>query len=316
MSLEAEGPIRRGLRRLRAEALGARRRLAWLAEEGWAAPVLAARPAVLAWQRRVPLAMAGGDARLEAGKVHNVRLAAVAFDGVEVTATRPLSFWRALGPPTEARGFRRGIEVRGGCVVPSVGGGLCAISNALFAMAADLGWHVRERHGHSVALADPRALDATVAWPHVDLRIAPRRGRAVLATRVDGDALVIEAWSDEDAPRVELIVEEARDVGARRMLRVRRRVRERDAVIEDRLIVDDDKAILGPAAYGALRTCVTCDREACPTGRVERARLARDEADRARGAVARDGVDRGRGTNVHDGVERDRGAVRRLAVLR
>jgi vancomycin resistance protein VanW len=301
MSLVAEGRFGRGWRRTRVALLGARRRLAWLRDPGFAAPVLAARPARRAWGRRIELAMAGGDPRLEAGKLVNVALAAAAFDGVLVSPARPLSFWRALEPATEARGFRRGIEVRGGCVVPAVGGGLCAISNALFTMAAELGWRVLERHGHSVALADPRALDATVAWPHVDLRIAPRRGRAVLAVRQDGEALTIEAWTDDtDGARaeVELIVEEAGDAGGRRRLRVRRRVREGGAIVEDRLIVDDDKELLAAVAHGALRTCLSCGEVACPTGRVERARLARGEDVRGAG-------EDGRG-----------GSGRRLAVLR
>lgn len=274
------------LRRAKADVLGARRRIAWLREPGWAPPQIGERPAVRVWSRRVALALPGGDPVLEAGKRHNVALAAVAFDGIELAPDRPLSFWRALGAPTEARGFRRGIEVRGGCVVPSVGGGLCAISNALFAMAAELGWQVIERHGHSVALADPRALDATVAWPHVDLRIAPRRGRAVIAVRADDEALVVEAWTDAaDAPRAALVIEEARDLdgGAtrRRHLRIRRRVLDGERTIEDRLIVDDDKEILAPVASEALRTCLTCDQHACPTGRHERSRLAREQADRA-----------------------------------
>jgi vancomycin resistance protein VanW len=241
--------------------------------------VLGVRPARRAWQRRIALALPGGDERLEAGKRHNVRLAAAAFDGVEVTAARPLSFWRALGEASEARGFRRGIEIRGGCVVPSVGGGLCAISNGLFAMAAELGWQVLERHSHSVALAEPRALDATVAWPHVDLRLAPRGGRAVLAVRVEGaggDTLVLEAWSDDAPAEVELIVEDARDVGGRRLLRVRRRVRWPDGASEDRVLVDDDKQLLAPIDSGALRSCVSCDQHACATGRHERARLERE----------------------------------------
>lgn len=316
MSLVSEGRLGRVVRRAKADLLGVRRRIAWSTDPGWAPPQLGTRPATLAWSRRIALALPGGDPVLEAGKRHNVRLAAIAFDGVELSCDRPLSFWRALGPPTEARGFRRGIEVRGGCVVPSVGGGLCAISNALFALAAELGWHVLERHGHSVALADPRALDATVAWPHVDLRIAPRRGRAVLSVRADDDALTIEAWTDAvDAPRAELAIEEARDVeldradldrsqARRRHLRIRRRVHDGARLIEDRLIVDDAKAILAPTATAALRTCLTCDETACPTGRHERARLARAEADRA--SVARPATDRTGGST----------RIVRLAVLR
>ena len=274
MSLRTEGPVALALRRVKVALHGVRRRARWYVE-AWPAPALAERPAVLGFRRAVGLAGLADDARLEAGKRHNLRLAAVAFDGVEVTPARPLSFWRTLGPATAARGFRPGLEVRGGCVVPSVGGGLCALSNALFAMAAELGWDVLERHGHSVALADPRALDATVAWPHVDLRIAPRHGRAVLAVRVERDALVVEAWLDRaPAATVELAIEDARDRGDLRLLRVRRRVIDGDRV-DDRVLVDDAKRIVAPVPGVALRTCLTCGETACPTGRRERARLGR-----------------------------------------
>lgn len=274
MSLRTEGPLALALRRAKVALHGVRRRARWHVE-GWPAPRLGERPAVLGWRRAIGLAGPSGDARLEAGKRHNLRLAAVAFDGVELAPDRPLSFWRTLGPASAARGFRPGLEVRGGCVVPSVGGGLCALSNALFAMAAELGWDVLERHGHSVALADPRALDATVAWPHVDLRIAPRHGRAVLGVRVERDALVVEAWlARAPAVAVELAIEDARDDGDRRLLRVRRRVVDGDRV-DERVLIDDAKRILPPAPGTALRTCLTCGETACPTGRRERAQIGR-----------------------------------------
>src|SRR5207253_5375208 len=89
-----------------------------------------------------------------------------------------------------------GMELRSGCAVPAIGGGLCLLSNALFALAVELGWHIVERHGHSIALGDPTALDATVAFPHVDLRIGPRDGRAVLDVGVRGDLLIVGAHVD------------------------------------------------------------------------------------------------------------------------
>ena len=54
--------------------------------------------------------------RLEQGKRVNVALAAPYFDGILVTATSPLSFWRTLGPVTAARGYDYGMELRGGCI--------------------------------------------------------------------------------------------------------------------------------------------------------------------------------------------------------
>jgi vancomycin resistance protein VanW len=159
-------------------------------------------------------------ALLEEGKRVNLSLAAPAFDGLLVTPDRPLSFWRVLGRLTPARGYVLGASFADGCVIPAVGGGVCLLSNALFAMAARLGWRILERHGHSLDAApppagDPWGLDATVLWPYVDLRVAPREGQARLEVRVrDGGltlrvrstvplvhAFALEAVDDRTTPR-------------------------------------------------------------------------------------------------------------------
>ncbi|ARU06620.1 hypothetical protein CCO03_03200 [Comamonas serinivorans] len=153
-------------------------------------------PAVRTWPR-VPAeasALAGapvlaevrsplwGDGRadefvLTAGKVHNLRLARRAFDGLELPAGALLSFWQQLGRATARRGYVLGREVREGCVVPTVAGGLCQLSNALATAALRAGWTLTERHGHTVCIEqaldagpDGPRLDATVLWKHIDLR--------------------------------------------------------------------------------------------------------------------------------------------------
>ena len=86
-------------------------------------------------ERRSPLWQDGrGDEfALVAGKVENLRIARRAFDGVVVPAGAVLSFWKQLGRPTRSRGFVEGREIRAGCVVPVIAGGLCQLSNALAA---------------------------------------------------------------------------------------------------------------------------------------------------------------------------------------
>ncbi len=135
------------------------------------APVLA--------EHRGPLWVDGradGEFGLVAGKVHNLRLAVGAFHGVEVAAGGTLSFWRQLGRLSARRGFVLGREVREGCVVPALGGGLCQLSNALANCAVQAGFTLVERHGHTrrVQGASPAgdgSLDATVFWNYVDLRL-------------------------------------------------------------------------------------------------------------------------------------------------
>jgi vancomycin resistance protein VanW len=258
MELRDAGPFELWLRRVKVAGLSARRFGRWLIEDGFAPPERVVPSGPIALELRTPIARTGAHPRLEAGKRQNVQLAATAFHGAVLAPDRPLSFWRTLGPATAARGFTWGMELRAGCAIPAVGGGLCLLSNALFALAVPLGWQILERHGHSMALADPHALDATVAYPYVDLRIAPRRGTAVLAVAVRGDVLVVAAHGGGDRLRVELDREQRADT-ASRDTRVRRRVWQGRELLDDAVIVDDHQRLPGPA----LRTCLDCGQAAC-----------------------------------------------------
>lgn len=110
---------------------------------------------------------------LTAGKVHNLRLAAARLDGLVVRAGQVFSFWHAVGRATARRGFVAGRELREGCMVARTGGGLCQLSNALYAAALDAGAGIVERHGHSQVVPGSAAelgRDATVFWNYLDLR--------------------------------------------------------------------------------------------------------------------------------------------------
>jgi hypothetical protein len=125
------------------------------------------------------------------GKVHNLRVAARALDGTTIPAGSVFSFWRQLGRPTRARGFVSGRMLKEGCLVPSVGGGLCQLSNALYDVALQAGCEIVERHGHSRIVPGSRAAsgrDATVAWNYVDLRFRARRD-LILRVGVGRDTL-------------------------------------------------------------------------------------------------------------------------------
>jgi hypothetical protein len=134
------------------------------------APVLA--------QYRTPLWSDGrpDEFPLVAGKVQNLRVARRAFDAIEVPAGELLSFWRQLGRPSAWRGFVVGRELRGGCVVPTLAGGICQLSNALATVAARAGFELVERHGHTARIEQAApltddAIDATVFWNYVDLKL-------------------------------------------------------------------------------------------------------------------------------------------------
>ena len=133
-----------------------------------AAPVLA-HVALPLW----PPLRGEKDRALTAGKIHNLRRAIRRLDGIEIPARSLFSFWRQIGRTTEARGFVRGRELREGCLIASIGGGLCQLSNALYEAALAAGFEIVERHAHSRIVAGSRAAferDATVFWNYVDLR--------------------------------------------------------------------------------------------------------------------------------------------------
>lgn len=119
---------------------------------------------------------------LTAGKVQNLRAACLALDGIEIPAGEVFSFWKQLGRTTRKKGFTEGRELRSGCLIPNIGGGLCQVSGLLHAAAIDAGLEVVEKHEHSRTLPGsdlPLERDATVYWNYVDLRF-----RAAFAWRL------------------------------------------------------------------------------------------------------------------------------------
>jgi vancomycin resistance protein VanW len=266
-------------RRARVGALTAARYADWLARPGrYPTPRLAPTgekewPEVLG-ESVVPIAGDGhADPLLEAGKATNLALAAAAFDGLLIEADRPLSFWRTLGRTSAGRGYRPGRELRGGCVVPALGGGICLLSGALFALAARLGFTILERHGHSLEVMPPRAgqlwgLDATVFHPYVDLRFAPARGRVRLEVQVaHGDLRIAMRGEVPPQVRAQLVsvderIEDAPD-GRLRCNRLLRRLYaiETGALIEEAIIAVNRRRLVPERARG--RTCLTCGEAGC-----------------------------------------------------
>jgi vancomycin resistance protein YoaR len=76
---------------------------------------------------------------LVVGKVHNLRVAVRGIQGVKIAAGETFSFWAQVGRTTVGKGYVAGHELREGCLVPSIGGGLCQLSNALYDAALKAG---------------------------------------------------------------------------------------------------------------------------------------------------------------------------------
>lgn len=158
---------------------------------------------------------------LTAGKVQNLRVSCLALDGIEIPAGEVFSFWKQLGRTTRGKGFTEGRELRSGCLVPNIGGGLCQVSGLLHAAAVAAGLEVVERHEHSRMLPGsnlPAEQDATVYWNYVDLRFkAPFAWRLQMKLNATDLVVSILAVRDEAvskksaAPDVGLPVRAAAD---------------------------------------------------------------------------------------------------------
>jgi hypothetical protein len=111
---------------------------------------------------------------LTAGKIENLRVAARRLDGLEIPAHTLFSVWRHLGYPGRWQGYVPGREIREGCVVPAIAGGLCQLSNALYDAALQAGLEICERHRHTRVIPGSLAeqnRDATLKWNYLDLRL-------------------------------------------------------------------------------------------------------------------------------------------------
>ena len=151
--------------------------------------------APLAAESRTPLRANSHPAeqRLQEGKVRNLAVAAQLLDGLRIPAGEVFSFWRHVPRPTRGAGFTEGRELREGCIVASVGGGLCQLSNALYAVAFDAQCEIIERHAHSRIVPGSAAeagRDATVFWNYVDLRFRPRHDLWLEVILTDENLLV------------------------------------------------------------------------------------------------------------------------------
>lgn len=238
----------------------ARRRRQWRRAEyrveripGEACPCEVARHAT-PLIRRLP----GVDLGLQQGKVANLRLAAAALDGLALPPGAVLSFWREVGRPTAARGFRDGLVLRGGRLTTGPGGGLCQVTNLLYWLTLHTPLTVVERHRHSYdvfpddARTQPFGSGATCAWPSADLQVANPTGATYrLSLAVTDDELAGSwrcdrppAWTYEVYESDHAFVDEAPGVRVRRNVLHRRAVDGSGVVVLDEVVTENRARVM------------------------------------------------------------------------
>lgn len=167
------------------------------------------------------------------GKVQNLRVALRRLHGAEIPAGGIFSFWGQVGRASRWRGYVAGRELREGCIIPAIGGGLCQLSNALYDAALSAGFEIIERHAHTRIIPGSLAelgRDATVFWNYVDLRFRSSSAFRIEAT-MDANLLTVRFRSSagESLPHL----------GYRK------------------------KKIMLAGASAAPQSCVTCDEHGC-----------------------------------------------------
>ena len=171
------------------------------------------------------------------GKLENLRIAADRLNTIVLPPNRVLSFWRAVGAPTEKNGFQIGRSIRSDAVSADIGGGLCQISGLLYETGLRAGLQVIERQAHTQDLYTdqtrftPLGLDATVVWGHKDVRLRNNADQSLrFHFEVAEDEISATLWSERPIDLARLVinndkVDESgsrvsvfRDIGSRRTL--------------------------------------------------------------------------------------------------
>ena len=109
-------------------------------------------------------------------KIHNLRLACQQIDGLVLPPNSVFSFCRSVGKTTREKGYLPALELHDGIMQPSVGGGLCQLSNLLLLVALEINAEIIERHRHSYDLfrdverTVPFGCGATVYYNYIDFQ--------------------------------------------------------------------------------------------------------------------------------------------------
>lgn len=127
----------------------------------------------------------GVDLTLQESKVTNIRLACEKINGLVIRPGETFSFWRTVGKPGAANGYKEGLVIGGGRVGSGVGGGLCQMGNLIHWMVLNSPLEVTELHHHSDALFPddrrrvPFGTGTSVMYNSVDYRFRNNTNQSV-----------------------------------------------------------------------------------------------------------------------------------------
>lgn len=104
-------------------------------------------------------------------RIHNVKLATAAVNGVILNPGETFSYNDTLGERTAAKGYMEAGAYVGGEVVQEIGGGICQVSSTIYCTVLYANLKVVERSNHMFSVSYlPLGIDATVNWGTVDFK--------------------------------------------------------------------------------------------------------------------------------------------------
>lgn len=140
----------------------------------------------------------------QATRAANIAVAASRLDGLVLLPGDRMSFNDVVGERSVDNGFFDSWELLEGEFVRGVGGGTCQVSSTLNAAALRAGLKLVESYTHSRPLAYiEKGLDATVAWPFVDLKLQNSWPVPVaIQSLVRGNAITVRVLTESSPGRV------------------------------------------------------------------------------------------------------------------
>lgn len=144
------------------------------------------------------------DMELQENKAVNLALTAPRVNGILIRPGEVFSFWRLVGKPSAARGYREGLTISAGRTGRGVGGGMCQFTNLIHWMALHTPLTILEHHHHDrVDLFPdfnrqiPFGTGTSIYYSYLDYRLRNDTGVTYqLLVWVDGEYLRGELRSD------------------------------------------------------------------------------------------------------------------------
>lgn len=138
-------------------------------------------------------------------KIFNLNKAASIVKQYQIQSNEIFSFWKAVGNPSEKRGYKSGRTIIDGELKESIGGGLCQLSGLIYLLSLEAGLTILERHNHSLDLYTesnryaPLGSDATVVYGYKDLRIKnPYPFSIYFDFKIDSEKITASLYSKEE----------------------------------------------------------------------------------------------------------------------